>query len=200
MKKVPHILIPFLLVAAVAVRPAPAQTGAATGTLATSLSPAYHPTLDLALVDPTASTGSAASLPLPKYGNWVGVTKWLTLATAVGLGTAGVLLHKDANEMHLRLEVLCNASPDNCRDREPDGSYVDPVLEGMYESILKKDRQARAMFIGSEVTFFTSVLLFIVDFQKRDGPGNVPYDPDSEKADLQFTAVPGEIALRYYLQ
>jgi hypothetical protein len=186
MKKVPHILIPFLLVAAVAVRPAPAQTGAATGTLATSLSPAYHPTLD--------------SLPLPKYGNWVGVTKWLTLATAVGLGTAGVLLHKDANEMHLRLEVLCNASPDNCRDREPDGSYVDPVLEGMYESILKKDRQARAMFIGSEVTFFTSVLLFIVDFQKRDGPGNVPYDPDSEKADLQFTAVPGEIALRYYLQ
>jgi hypothetical protein len=200
MKKVQYILIPLLLVAAVAVRPASAQTGAETTTLATSLSPVYHPTLDLALVDSAASAGSAAPLPLPKYGSWVGITKWVTLATAIGLGTAGVMLHKDANEMFLRLDVLCNANPETCRDRDSDGSYVDPLFEQMYESVLKKDRQARAAFIGSEITFFTSVLLFIVDFQKRGGPGNVPYDPDSEKADLQFTAVPGEITLRYYLQ
>jgi hypothetical protein len=200
MKKVPHILIPILLVAAVVVQPAAAQTGTPTATLATSLSPVYHPTLDLALVDAAALSGSAAPLPLPKYGSWVGITKWVTLAAAVGLGTVGVMLHKDANEMYLRLETLCNANPDNCRDREGDGSYVDQVLEGMYESILQKDEQARAAFIASEITFFTSVLLFIVDFQKRSGPGNVPYDPDSEKADLQFTAVPGEISIRYYLQ
>jgi hypothetical protein len=137
---------------------------------------------------------------LPKYGSWVGITKWVTLAAAVGLGTAGVMLHKDANEMYQRLDALCNDDPENCRDRAPDGGYVDRVLEGMYESILQKDEQARAAFIASEITFFTSVLLFIVDFQKRSGPGNVPYDPDSEKADLRFTAVPGEITVRYYLQ
>jgi len=143
-------------------------------------------------------SSAAAPLPLPKYGGWVGITKWVTLATAVGLGAAGALLHRDANEIFTQLDELCRADADNCRERNPDGSYADPVLEEMYQAVLKKDGQARAAFVGAQVSFGASVLLFIVDFQKDDGPGNVPYDPDSEKNSLRLTAKPGELAIRYY--
>ena len=145
-----------------------------------------------------AGSSAAAPLPLPKYGGWVTVTKWVTLATSIGLGTAGALLHRDANDIFTHLDVLCRADPDNCRDRNPDGSYADAVLEDMYQTVLKKDQQARAAFVGAQISFGASVLLFIVDFQKDDGPGNIPYDPDSEKGALRFTAKPGEFALRYY--
>jgi hypothetical protein len=159
-------------------------------------SPIYFAALDPSGRD--AAESSAAPLPLPKYGGWVTVTKWVTLATAVGLGTAGALLHRDANDIFTQLDVLCKSDPDNCRDRNPDGSYADPVLENVYQEVVKKDQRARAAFVGAQVSFGVSVLLFIVDFQKDDGPGNIPYDPDSEKSALRLTAKPGELAIRYY--
>jgi len=188
-----------LLLAPAATRPALAQPETpAAPALRPLPSPIYLATLGAPRASAASSYEAAAPLPLPKYGGWVGVTKWVTLTTAIGLGTAGALLHRDANEVFNQLDALCRSDPDNCRDRNPDGSYADPVLENMYQTVVKKDGQARAVFVGAQISFGASVLLFIVDFQKGDGPGNIPYDPDSQKSALRLTAKPGELAIRYY--
>jgi hypothetical protein len=196
--RINRLALVLLCVPAVAPPVVAQPTTPAAPALRSHPSSVYFAALDPDGVEATGSSTAAAPLPLPKYGGWVTVTKWVTLATAVGLGTAGALLHRDANDVFTQLDVLCRADPDNCRDRNPDGSYSDPVLEDMYQSVLKKDQQARAAFVGAQVSFGASVLLFIVDFQKDDGPGNIPYDPDSEKGALRLTARPGELAVRYY--
>lgn len=187
------------LFATAAARPAVAQPNTSAAlTLRTQPSPFYSAltTSNVAALDPSAA---AAPLPLPKYGGWVSVTKWVTLAASIGLGAAGAVWHRDANDIFDQLDALCKAEPDNCRDRNPDGSYRDPVLEDLYRRVLDKDSQARTAFVGAQVTFGASVLLFILDFQQDDGPGNIPYDPDEPKSALRFTAKPGELAIRYYL-
>lgn len=187
----------FLLLAPTVAPPAAAQpTTSAAPILRTHAPSTYFAALGSDRF--AAPDSSAAPLPLPKYGGWVGVTKWVTLGTSVGLGTAGALLHRDANEIFDQLDALCRADPDNCRERNPDGSYADPVLEEMYQEVVKKDQRARTAFVGAQITFGISVLLFIVDFQRDDGPGNIPYDPDSEQNAWRLTAKPGELAIRYY--
>jgi hypothetical protein len=199
-----------LLLAALASGPAQAQMAPApprqpaavpSATAARSaLAPRFDPTLQATFALATATADRArVGLPLPKYGRWVGITKWLTLAGTVGLGGLGIKLHNDAQDLFDRLDRLCKADADNCRSRNRDGSYTDPLLESTYQDVLSRDRRARAAFIGAELGFGVSVVLFIVDFQKKKkGPGNVPYDPDSQNSALRLTAVPGELALRYY--
>lgn len=189
----------FLLLAPVLV--APPVNAQPTATAAPALR-SYPSSTYFAALEPTrfaaADTAAPAPLPLPKYGGWVGVTKWVTLAAAIGLGAAGAVTHRDASDIYQQLDVLCQSDPDTCRDRNPDGSYTDPMLEAMYQAVVEKDQRARTAFVGAQISFGVSVLLFIVDFQRDDGPGNVPYDPDSEKSALRLTAKPGELAIRYY--
>ncbi len=181
--------------AQLAVGPRPPDAGAA-GQLA-----APDSALATALAS-AISTHEAAPgfLPLPKYGTWVSVTKWLTLAAAVGLGTTAAIVHEEAEDAFAELERLCEADPDNCRNLTADGAYADPQLESLFQDVASKDRTARWSLIGAEVSFGASVLLFIVDFQKKGGPGDIPYDPDSEKSRLRLSAVPGEVAMRYYFR
>ena len=192
----------LLLLSTVAVQPARAQNLTTADPQATSraaLAPRYNPVLDPTLLSSaTSGEPAAAGLPLPKYGGWVGFTKWVTLAAAIGFGAAGAVVSQDADEIFRRLELLCGADADNCRSRNPDGSYTDPILEQMYQDVAKKDQQARAAFLAAEVSFGISVVLFIVDFQRKGGPENKPYDPDDEQKALQLSAVPGEVVLRYY--
>ncbi len=150
----------------------------------------------------SASTSDAAGnfIPLPRYGKWVSVTKWFTLAAAIGLGTTAALVHEKAEDRFAELERACTADPDNCRALTPDGAYADPQLEDLFQYVVSRDRMARWSLIGAEVSFGASVLLFIVDFQKKGGPGDIPYDPDSEKSRLRLSAVPGEVVLRYYFR
>lgn len=147
-----------------------------------------------------AHEAAPSFLPLPKYGKWVSVTKWFTLAAAVGLGTMAAIVHDQAEDAFAELEQRCLADPDNCRDLTVNGAYADPQLESLFQDVVSKDRAARWSLIGAEVSFGASVLLFIVDFQKSGGPGDIPYDPDSEKSQLRLTALPGELALRYYFR
>jgi hypothetical protein len=183
--------------------PAPALaqgTHSQNGT-ASALSPHLDSPIQLALASSDAyDAASPVSLPLPKYGRWVTVSKWVSLAAAVGLGTLGAIVSEDADDQFARLQQLCSEEPEDCRSRNPDGSYANPILEQLYQDVLSKDAQARAAFIGAEVAFGASVVLFIVDFQKGGGPENEPYNPDGEKSRVLLTAKPGEIGLRYYIQ
>lgn len=191
--------IALLVLFAAAARPALAQpTAPAALTLRAPNSPSYYSTLDWSGSGTARDTAAPAPVPLPKYGGWVSVTKWLTLAGSIGLGAAGAVWHHDANDIFTQLDTLCRADPDNCRDRNSDGSYADPLLEDMYQTVLEKDGRARTAFVGAQVSFGVSALLFIVDFQQDNGPGNIPYDPDEGQSPLRFTARPGELAIRYY--
>lgn len=141
----------------------------------------------------------AAFLPLPGYGGWVGVAKWVSLAAATGLGALGFVLHADASDTFDELTRRCNSNPDTCRARNPDGSYADPALEALFQDAVDRDNQARVSLIAGEISFGLSVLLFIVDFQKDPGPNNVPYDPDEDAAKLRLDLQPDELLLRYYI-
>jgi hypothetical protein len=145
------------------------------------------------------SADAAPTLPLPGYGGWVSVTKWATLGASVGFGAWGFKLNSDADDIFARLEARCREQPENCRSRNPDGSYTDPNLESKFQRALDKDDQARTALIASQLFFGASVVLFIVDFQRDEGPDNEPYEPDDEgQSSLQLTAIPGEIVVRYY--
>jgi hypothetical protein len=197
-----------LVLAMLAARPTAAQTvsGPARFEAREILAPSavdlfpYAPFAGAATADAATADAAPAGLPLPKYGRWVGITKWFTLAAAAGLGALGVSLHNDANALFDRLNRLCEADADNCRSRNPDGSYTDPVLETMYQNVISKDRQARSAFIGTQVAFGATVLLFIVDFQKKKGPANEPYDPDAGKGAFRLSAAPGQVTVRWYVR
>jgi hypothetical protein len=134
-------------------------------------------------------------------GGWVGVTKWLSLGTAAGLGALGFSIKADANDLFRRLERRCENAGDRCRQRRPDGAYADPGLESLFQSVRRKDHQAQLSLIGAQLTFGFSVALFIADLQREQAPDNIPYDPNTgSSSKLKLTAVPGEIALRLYLQ
>ena len=139
-------------------------------------------------------------MPTPKYGRWVTYGKWISLGAALGFGVAGALVSDDASSIYLRLELICNGDPDACI-QNPDGSYQNQVLENMYQTVQQKDQQARTAFVIAEISFLTSVALFVVDFMRGGAPENKPYDPEeSQSSLLSFDVVPGEVALRYYLQ
>lgn len=147
------------------------------------------------------STPAAAAFPLvPEYGAWVGITKWATLGASAGFGALGFVLHEDANSTFDRLNRRCRRDPDTCRSRNPDGSYTDPLLESLYQQVLTRDRQARWSLIGAEISFGVSVVLFILDFQRKRRPSDIPYDPDEGKSRLRLSATPGQLALRYYFK
>jgi len=192
----------LLVLAAAAAQPVRAQSvaGDEQGAAGAPLSPHYQPALDPALAESfTPTDATAAALPLPKYGGWVGVAKWSTLVASIGFGTIGVLVSREADESFARLVILCEEDADRCRSLDPDGSYADRLLENLYQDVVTKDKQARAAFIAAEVSFVASVLLFVVDFQRGGEPENEPYDPDgARRSALRFSAEPGELGLRYY--
>jgi len=191
----------LFILAAAAAQPALAQSIAEDmHNAGKTLAPHYQPALDPVLANSSAPTGAAAAaLPLPKYGGWVGVAKWSSLAAAIGFGTVGVLLSREADKSFARLVVLCEDNAETCRSLDPDGSYGDRLLEELYQDVVTKDKQARAAFIVAQVSFVASVLLFVVDFQRGGEPENEPYDPDGgQRSALHFSAVPGEVVVRYY--
>ncbi len=196
------VLVPFLAPAA-----APGQT-APTDTVS-----AEPPARALALASPAegapaavtesrvADAAESATLPsLPRLGGWVGVAKWLSLGAAAGFGALGFSLHDDANDSFQELTRRCESDPDNCRRRTAGGAYADPTLEALFQDVLDTDRQARASLIAGQVSFAASVAFFIIDFSRGGEPGDIPFDPESEPSRLQLSVLPGELALKYYIE
>lgn len=143
---------------------------------------------------------SAGFLPLPRFGPWVGYAKWGSLTAAAGLATLGFLWKEDANRKFDRLTRRCERAQDLCRQRNRDGSYADPNLERLFQDVRSLDHRAQASLIAAQVSFGASVVFFVLDWQRGEGPGNIPYDPEreEERSRVRLTVVPGSIALRYY--
>jgi hypothetical protein len=109
--------------------------------------------------------------PLVTYG------KWAVLAAAVGMGLKAAAAHRDADRAFDRLERWCLEDQTRC-DQSANGSYLDPVAEGYYQTSLTRDRHARGWLLGGEAALLGAAGLFVWELTRpRSPPRNIPFEP-----------------------
>jgi hypothetical protein len=120
------------------------------------------------------STGGSAHAqgPVVKYG------KWLLVAGSIGMNYLAVRSHNRADEAFDALEARCSASHDRCT-LSPSGQYLDPEIEGLYQTSLRHDRIARGWLIGGESALAGAAVLFVWELTRPKGrPPNIPFEPE----------------------
>ena len=125
-----------------------------------------------ALVLLLLSAGHAeAQGPLVKYG------KWAVLAGSVGMNYLALRSHNRAEDAFNALKAVC-VDRSRC-DLGPDGSYLNPLSENLYQSSLRYDRIARGWLLGGEAALAGSAALFVWELARPKGrPGNIPFEPE----------------------
>jgi hypothetical protein len=114
---------------------------------------------------------AGAQGPLVKYG------KWAVLAGSVGMNYLALRSHNRADDAFNALNALC-VDRSRC-DLGPDGSYLDPESENLYQSSLRYDRIARGWLLGGEAALAGSAALFVWELTRPKGrPGNIPFEPE----------------------
>ena len=110
--------------------------------------------------------------PLVKYG------KWVLAAGAVGMNYLALRSHNRAEDAFDQLESQCLATRSRC-DLGPDGTYVDPGIEALYQSSVRYDRLARGWLIGGEAALAGAAVMFIWELTRPKGrPDNIPFEPE----------------------
>jgi hypothetical protein len=110
--------------------------------------------------------------PLVKYG------KWVLVAGSVGMNYLAIRAHNRAEDAFDALESRCLQSRDRC-NLGPGGSYLDPEIEGLYQTSLRYDRTARGWLIGGEAALAGAAALFIWELTRPKGrPDNIPFEPE----------------------
>jgi hypothetical protein len=110
--------------------------------------------------------------PLVKYG------KWVLAAGSIGMNYLAVRAHNRAEDAYDALESRCLAETFRC-DLTQDGVYVDPEIEGFYQSSLRYDRIARGWLIGGESALAGAAVLFIWELTRpKARPDNIPFEPE----------------------
>jgi hypothetical protein len=124
--------------------------------------------LALTLLAPPAE----AQGPLVKYG------KWLLVAGSVGMNYLAIRSHNRAEDAFDTLEAACFQDRFRCA-LGPEGSYLDPTIEGLYQTSLRYDRIARGWLIGGETALAGAAVLFIWELTRPKGrPDNIPFEPE----------------------
>jgi hypothetical protein len=109
--------------------------------------------------------------PLVKYG------KWVVLAGSVGMNYLALRAHNRADDAFNALNALC-IDRSRC-SLAPDGSYLDPASENLYQTSLRYDRIARGWLFGGEAALAASAALFVWELTRPKGrPGNIPFEPE----------------------
>lgn len=108
-----------------------------------------------------------------KYG------KWLALAGAAGLGYLAGRSHGRAEDAFHALEARCGPDARASCDLGPDGRYLDPASEDLYQTSLREDRYARRWLLGGEVALVGTAALFVYELTRPRGrPPNIPFEPE----------------------
>lgn len=109
--------------------------------------------------------------PLVKYG------KWAVVAGSVGMNYLALRSHNRADDAFNSLKALC-VDRSRC-NLGPDGRYLDPEAENLYQSSLRYDRIARGWLIGGEAALAGAAALFVWELTQPKGrPGNIPFEPE----------------------
>ena len=110
--------------------------------------------------------------PLVKYG------KWLLVAGSIGMNYYAVRAHNRAEDSFDALESRCLAVEARC-SLGPEGSYLDPEIEGLYQRSLHYDRVARGWLVGGETALAGAAAMFVWELTRRKGrPKNIPFEPE----------------------
>ena len=125
----------------------------------------------LALLLPVSSAAQE-SRPLVRYGKWV-------------LAAGAVTMNLLAAQAHSRADRAFNAIEDACFENStrcllgPDGAYADPVMEGLYQSSLDYDSEARRWLIAGETALVGATALFVLELTRKvHKPDNIPFEPE----------------------
>jgi hypothetical protein len=128
---------------------------------------------------------------VPWYVTTAKWARWPTLAAAVGLTAAAIIVKDRANETFDGLKLVCRANAANCLIGE-DGTYVQPDAERLFQETLRLDAQARRWMIGGQSFLFVSGGLFLLDLVAGNRrPKNIPFSP------VEAFAAPGQIGVRW---
>lgn len=110
--------------------------------------------------------------PLVKYG------KWLLVAGSIGMNYYAVRAHNRAEDSFDALESRCLAVEARC-SLGPEGRYLDPEIEGLYQRSLHYDRVARGWLVGGETALAGAAAMFVWELTRRKGrPKNIPFEPE----------------------
>lgn len=110
--------------------------------------------------------------PVVKYG------KWVLVAGAATMNYLALKAHNRAEDSFNALESRCFQSRQRCAVG-PDGSYLDPTAEDLYQSSLRYDRIARGWLIGGESALAGAAALFVWELTRPKGrPANIPFEPE----------------------
>ena len=110
--------------------------------------------------------------PFVKYG------KWLLVGASAGMNYSALRAHNNAEDSFDALESTCLAARARCQ-LGPDGEYLDPEIEGLYQNSLHYDRIARGWLIGGEVALAGAAVLFVWELTRpKARPGNIPFEPE----------------------
>jgi hypothetical protein len=110
--------------------------------------------------------------PLVKYG------KWVLVAGSIGMNYLAFQAHDRADDAFHELESRCLATQDLCLTG-PQGAYLNPAIEALYQTSLRHDRTARSWLIGGESALAGAAVLFIWELTKPKGrPDNIPFEPE----------------------
>lgn len=120
----------------------------------------------------TLATRAEAQGSAVKYG------KWLLVAGSIGMNYLAVRAHDRAENAFDALESRCLAAHERCA-LGPGGRYVDPEIEGFYQTSVRYDRRARYWLIGGETALVGAAALFIWELTRpKARPGNIPFEPE----------------------
>ena len=128
-------------------------------------------TLLLALLLP-ASGAAQETGPLVRYG------KWVLAAGAVTMNLLAAQAHSRADRAFDAIEDACFEDSTRCQ-LGPDGAYADPVMEGLYQSSLDYDSEARRWLIAGETALVGATAMFVLELtRKTHKPDNIPFEPE----------------------
>ena len=136
------------------------------------------PMLALAVAAPLTAQEVSPALHV-RHAAWSRVLvhygKWAAAATAVTFTALGAHEHQNSNRVFSQLLDRCRANVVDCT-LGPDGSYLDPASEQLYQTSIHFDRRARLRLLLGQASLLASAGLFLADLRHHaNGPDNIPY-------------------------
>ena len=133
---------------------------------------------------PSVTAVSAQGVPWTvKWG------KFVALGLAFGSIWQASTHHQDADDAYHALERRCSLNPAAC-DQEPNGDYIDPISEDLYDTAVSEDNAARGWLFAAEASLLGAAVLFVWELTRPKGPtvDNIPFEPVVETQEGRFGA------------
>jgi hypothetical protein len=103
--------------------------------------------------------------------------KWLMAGSAVAFTVLGAREHDHSNHQFSALLDQCRANNATCT-LGPDGRYLNPGPEALFQSSIEYDRRARVRLLAGQGALLVAAGLFIADLaHQAGGPANKPFSP-----------------------